>query len=232
MSPKDLLLVVEDDVLLAPAICELLTFKGFDVLIADTAEKALDLIRQYHPDLVVLDLGLPDMDGLEVIEIARQFSNVPIVILTAREKSTDKVTGLKAGADDYVAKPFDLDELEARIVAVLRRTRAPGINRKATDVVNYAGLRIDYSRHEVAINGTPVHLTPIEFRLLSKFSQHPNEVLPHNFLLGNVWGPGYEDDVHILRATIWRLRQKIEYAPDAPVCIVSKPGVGYTLNVP
>jgi two-component system KDP operon response regulator KdpE len=202
---------------------------GYDVLVANDGVQALEQVQAYQPDLILLDLGLPHMNGYEVLERVRQTSDVPVIVLTALDTEDDKVKALMMGADDYVAKPFGNRELQARIISVLRRVR-PNVepHRRDTNYVN-GGLRIDLLTRTVTVDGTTVHLTPTEYRLLVTMSENTNRVMAHDYLLSNVWGAEYADDVHILRATIWRLRQKIEQDPASPIYIVNEPGIGYRL---
>ncbi len=202
---------------------------GYDVLVANDGVQAMEQVQAYQPDLILLDLGLPHMNGYEVLQRVRETSDVPVIVLTALDTEDDKVKALMMGADDYIAKPFGNRELQARIVSVLRRVR-PNTepHRRETHYVN-GGLQIDLLTRTVTVEGATVHLTPTEYRLLVTMSENTNRVLAHDYLLSNVWGAEYADDVHILRATIWRLRQKIEQDPASPIYIVNEPGIGYRL---
>lgn len=226
---RPLVLTVEDESRISRYLRSSLQMAGYDVLVANDGVQALEQVQAYQPDLILLDLGLPHMNGYEVLERVRQTSDVPVIVLTALDTEDDKVKALMMGADDYVAKPFGNRELQARIISVLRRVR-PNVepHRRDTNYVN-GGLRIDLLTRTVTVDGTTVHLTPTEYRLLVTMSENTNRVMAHDYLLSNVWGAEYADDVHILRATIWRLRQKIEQDPASPIYIVNEPGIGYRL---
>jgi len=179
-------------------------------------------------DMVLLDLGLPGLNGFDVLARLRQVSDVPVIIVTAWEEEDNKVRGLEMGADDYLTKPFGRRELLARIQAVLRRYHSAP--RPADAGVFESGqLRVDLGMRRVTVAGNEAHLTPTEYGLLVEFISHPGRVLLHSYLLSTVWGPEYRDDVTILRASIYRLRQKIEADPAHPQIIRSEPGVGYLL---
>jgi two-component system KDP operon response regulator KdpE len=198
----------------------------YTVQTAATGAEGLKLTVETAPDLVLLDLGLPDMDGLEVLRQLRLQSDAPVIIITARDDEESMVSGLRLGADDYLTKPFSGRALQARIEAVLRRYRAtPSANKS---VEYHSGpLCVDAVNRQVTLDGKPVHLTPIEFSLLTEFIRCPGRVRLPSDLLTAVWGPEYRDDVTILRATIYRLRQKIEPDPSSPQFIRTEPGVGY-----
>jgi DNA-binding response OmpR family regulator len=184
----------------------------------------------HSPDLVLLDLGLPDMDGLEVLRQLRRLTDMPVIIITARDDEESMVAGLNLGADDYLTKPFSGRALQARIDAVLRRYRA--VAPRLMDKTSYqsGSLFVDVPNRQVTLDGQPVYLTPVEFSLLAEFICCPNQVRLHSDLLTAVWGPEYRDDVTILRATIYRLRQKIEPNPADPTFIRTEPGVGYVFS--
>lgn len=179
----------------------------------------------YKPDVIILDLGLPDMDGLEVIKQLREWSSTPIIILSVREHENDKINALDAGADDYVTKPFSMGELLARIRAALRhRAGTP------EDPVFYFGdLRIDLARRRVTVDDKEVKLTPTEYELLKNLALNAGKVLTHKQLLRAVWGPPYENEIHYLRVYIAQLRRKIEADPSRPRHLITEPGVGYRL---
>jgi two-component system, OmpR family, KDP operon response regulator KdpE len=229
MRARPLLLVVEDEVRVSRYLRSSLQMLSYDVLVAEDGVKALELVQGNLPDLMLLDLRLPRMNGFEVLENVRRQFDMPIIVLTANAAEDDKVKALMMGADDYLTKPFGTRELQARIVAVMRRYRPaePTATRDAT----YAngGLRIDYATRLVTVDDTSIHLTPTEYRLLLNLAENTNRVLTHDYLLSHVWGVEYSEDVHILRATIWRLRQKIEKDPTNPIYILNEPGIGYRL---
>jgi two-component system KDP operon response regulator KdpE len=178
---------------------------------------------------MLLDLRLPRMSGFEVLENVRRQFDMPVIVLTANVQEDDKVKALMMGADDYLTKPFGTRELQARIVAVMRRYRPaePQATREA--VYSNGGLHIDYGTRLVTVDQLSIHLTPTEYRLLLNLAENTNRVLTHDYLLSHVWGVEYSEDVHILRATIWRLRQKIEKDPTSPIYILNEPGIGYRL---
>ena len=227
---RPLVLTVEDESRIARYLRSSLQMAGYDVLVAADGVQALEQVKSNHFDLILLDLGLPHLDGFGVLARIRETSDVPIVVVTARDSEDDKVKALMAGADDYVTKPFGTRELQARLVAVLRRTHSyeSAVEKKEPVYIN-GELRIDVQTRRVLIHEQSVHLTPTEYRLLLIFCENLNRVLTHDYLLANVWGTEYSQDVHILRATIWRLRQKIERDPSLPLYILNEPGVGYRM---
>ncbi|MBX3066220.1 MAG: response regulator transcription factor [Anaerolineae bacterium] len=229
MRARPLLLVVEDEIRVSRYLRSSLQMLGYDVLVAEDGVKALELVQGNMPDLMLLDLRLPRMNGFEVLENVRRQFDMPIIVLTANAAEDDKVKALMMGADDYLTKPFGTRELQARIVAVMRRYRPaePPATRDA--VYMNGGLKIDYATRLVTVDGNSIHLTPTEYRLLLNLAENTNRVLTHDYLLSHVWGVEYSEDVHILRATIWRLRQKIEEDPTNPVYILNEPGIGYRL---
>lgn len=226
---RPLILTVEDESRISRYLRSSLQMAGYDVLVANDGVQALEQVQAYQPDLILLDLGLPHMHGYEVLERVRQQSEVPVIVLTALDTEDDKVKALMMGADDYLAKPFGNRELQARIVSVLRRTRQVEKMPERESSYTNGGLHIDMLTRSVTVDSDAVHLTPTEYRLLITMSENTNRVLTHDYLLANVWGVEYTDDVHILRATIWRLRQKIEKDPGTPIYIMNEPGVGYRL---
>jgi two-component system KDP operon response regulator KdpE len=218
------ILIVDDEPNIVATVSPLLRSRGYDVLSAVSGRGGLDAVERDRPDLIVLDLGLPDIDGIEVCRQLRQLSKVPIVVLSARGAEGDKVAALDAGADDYVTKPFGAEELLARIRAVLRRgdTAAPG----AGPIVR-GGLVIDRDRFRVLRDGEEVRLTPKEFELLTYLVLHAGRVLTHRTLLRAIWGPHAADQPEHLRVLIGSLRKKIEPDPSSPRYILTEPWVGY-----
>jgi DNA-binding response OmpR family regulator len=204
-----------------------LTRRGYHVLLAGDGLRALDLVEQGSPDLVVLDLRLPDMDGYEVCRRIREVSSVPVIMLTARAEEQDKVRGLRNGADDYVTKPFSAEELLARVEAVLRRSE--GAHGPEVATFECDGLRIDFGERRVSVDGHEVELTASEYKLLSQLAANAGRVLVHDELLRRVWGAGYEGASELLHTAIRRLRRKIEADPAQPRYIVTKRGIGYLL---
>ena len=198
---------------------------GFDVLTAETGEDALDTIPLTRPDVILLDLTLPGIDGLDVVRQLREWSTIPIIVLSAREGERDKVRALDLGADDYLTKPFGMDELLARIRVALRH--AAHLTTGNEPIFRDGGLVIDLARRVVSIDDTEVHLTPTEYGLLRELTANAGKVMTHHHLLGHVWGPASVDDSQYLRTYINQLRKKIERDPAHPQRIINEPGIGY-----
>lgn len=230
MESKATLLLVDDDVTLLKALEMYLVRAGYTVHTAGNGTEALRQLYELRPDLIVLDVMMPQMDGWETCRRIREMSTVPIIMLTARGQEADRVMGLKLGADDYVAKPFSLKELEARIEAILRRTRKNQEN-KTTSKVYYVtdDLVIDSERYEVWRKGKRVELTSTESRLLFYLAENAGRVLSHRQILEKVWGPEYADNLDYTKLFIWRLRQKIEDDPNHPRYILTERGIGYRM---
>jgi two-component system KDP operon response regulator KdpE len=218
------ILVVDDEPNIIGTIAPLLRARGYEVLSAMSGRAALDALDRDKPDLIVLDLGLPDIDGVEVCRRIREGSGVPILVLSARGAEGDKVNALDAGADDYVTKPFGTEELLARIRAALRRIDSPV---PASEPIVRGGLVIDRERFRVMRDGEELRLTPKEFELLSYMAQHPGRVLTHRALLKAIWGPHATDQPEHLRVLVGALRKKIEPNPSTPKYILTEPWVGY-----
>jgi two-component system KDP operon response regulator KdpE len=218
------ILIIDDEPNIVATVSPLLRARGYDVLSAMSGRSGLDHVERDKPDLVVLDLGLPDLDGVDVCRQLRQVSNVPIVVLSARGGEGDKVAALDAGADDYVTKPFGPEELLARIRAALRRSDNPAAT---TGPLVRGELVIDRDRFRVLRDGEEVRLTPKEFELLTYFAQHPGRVLTHRALLKAIWGPHATGQPEHLRVLIGSLRKKIEPDPSTPRYILTEPWVGY-----
>jgi len=216
--------VVEDDKQIRRFVRSTLESEGCQVFEADAARRGLVEAATRKPDLVVLDLGLPDIDGLDFIRDLRSWSEVPIIVLSARSTEADKVTALDAGADDYLEKPFGVGELVARVRALLRR-HARGADGSAQ--VAFGGVTVDLSRRSVLRDGEPVHLTALEYRLLSQLLANAGKVLTHRHLLREVWGPSFVESNHYVRIYVARLRQKLEADPAQPRHILTETGVGY-----
>ncbi len=228
MSHGARILVVDDEPQLLRSLRTTLAAHGYDVQTATTGEEALDLLAARLPDLVVLDLVLPGLSGLAVCQELRARAPVPILILSARGDERDKVAALDAGADDYLTKPFGVNELLARIRAALRR--AAGARGPST-VVESGDLRIDVDRRVVTRGGAEVRLTPTEFDLLKALVANAGRVLTHGYLLRVVWGPQYDGESQLVRVFIGQLRRKIERDPARPAHIVTEPGVGYRFRI-
>ena len=222
MPPK--ILVVDDEPNILATLGPLLRARGYDVLTAMTGRAAVQTVERDTPDLIVLDLGLPDIDGVEVCRIVRETHNVPIVVLSARGAEGDKVRALDLGADDYVTKPFGAEELLARIRAALRRSDAPP---PASEPIVRGNLVIDRERFRVLRDGDEVRLTPKEFELLTFLAQHPGRVLTHRTILRAIWGPNAVDQPEHLRVLVGALRKKLEANPASPQYILTEPWVGY-----
>src|SRR4029077_16988496 len=220
------LLIVDDEPNLRHSLSYALRQEGYEVATAEDGERALDMFRSGKPDLVVLDVMLPKMDGLAVCRAIRRESDIPVIMLTARSSELDTVVGLEVGAEDYLAKPFSTVELIARIRAALRRAAAPRGTAGAGDV-DSAGLRIDVGRHEVTVDGHAVELKPREFDLLRFLAGHPGQVFARNQLLASVWGLDYSGDSRPVDTHVKTLRERLGDAPDAPRWIETVRGVGY-----
>jgi two-component system, OmpR family, KDP operon response regulator KdpE len=221
-------LVVDDELQIIRGLKVILRNAGFRVETAATKGEALDALAARPPDAMVLDLILPDGSGVEVCEEVRSWSSLPIIVLSAVGDEREKVRALDAGADDYVTKPFSSEELTARLRAVLRRS-AEG---SSSPVVAVGDLQIDLADRSVVRGGRDVHMTPIEFDLLKVLAQHRGKLVTHRQLLREVWGPGYQDELHYLRVHIAHIRAKIEPDPSRPRFLVTDPGVGYRLREP
>jgi two-component system KDP operon response regulator KdpE len=217
-------LVVDDEPQILRFLQPALETSGYAVLHAETGREALRIVANLAPDLIILDLGLPDMDGKEVLQQARKFSTAPIVILSARDRETEKIEALDLGADDYVEKPFAVGELLARLRVALRRGRGEVEERK---LLQAEGLVIDRERRLVSRNGQAIKLTPREYDLLALLAQNAGRVMTHGHILTAVWGPAHKTDIQYLRVFCGRLRAKIERDPSEPVLIQTESGVGY-----
>ena len=221
------ILVVEDEMKIARLVRDYLQHAGFDVLVAGDGESALSSVRGAKPDLVVLDLGLPGRDGLDVTREIRRTSNLPIVILTARGEEADRIVGLELGADDYVVKPFSPRELVARIRAVLRRTDSAGSGAGGREVLRAADVEVDLPRMRVAVAGRPVELTPTEFELLAALVREPGRVFTRGQLLEALHGVAFESYERAVDAHVKNIRRKIEPEPGHPRYLLTVHGVGY-----
>jgi two-component system KDP operon response regulator KdpE len=228
MSAPDMpgkVLVVEDEAEIRRFIRLSLQAESLDVAEADGVARGLIEAGTQRPDLVVLDLGLPDGDGIDFIRGLRAWSEIPIIVLSARTTETDKIAALDAGADDYLVKPFGTGELLARVRAQLRRH--PRANAEVPSVLEFGDVRIDLVRRSVERGSAALHLTPIEYRLLTHLASHPNRVLTHRQLLRAVWGPSHSEDTHYVRVYMGHLRAKLEADPSQPQHLITELGVGY-----
>jgi len=223
-------LVVEDDREIRTLIQSALGVEGFEVQTAVSVSEASALLQHARPDVVLLDLGLPDGDGIELVLKVRKLGTLPILVISARHQETEKVKLLDAGADDYLTKPFSVSELLARIRVALRH-RGTALSPAATLHEN-GGLRVDLEKRLVAVNGEAVHLTPTEYKLLARLVRSAGKVVTHRQLLTDVWGPEYTEHTHYLRLYMGQLRAKIEHDPADPQHILTETGVGYRLAAP
>ncbi|MFN7009895.1 MAG: response regulator [Allorhizobium sp.] len=223
------ILVVDDEPQIQRFLKPSLTAAGYEVVEAATGAEALKAVATRAPDLVILDLGLPDMDGKEVIASLRGWSDIPVIILSARDREAEKIVALDLGADDYVEKPFGIGELTARIRTALRHR---GRSEAIPTAMTVDDLKIDPVRRLVSRGGEPVHLTPKEYDLLLLLARHAGRVVTHKTLLTTIWGPAHGDDLHYLRVFIGQLRQKIERDPTQPRIVRTEPGVGYRMTEP
>ena len=223
---RDRILVVDDELRYVRAIQINLEASGYQVLTAYDGQGAIDLAATGQPDLMVLDIRMPDMDGYQVCRRVREFSAVPIIMLTALAEDADKVKGLDVGADDYVTKPFSADELLARVRAVLRRV---DLSERPSPTPGFetGDLVVDLSQQRVFVRGQEVHLTSTEYRLLRELVSGAGRILTPGYLLEEVWGPGYREDTHLVWQAIHRLRQKLEPDPKSPQYIQTRSGIGY-----
>ena len=230
-TKKTTILVVDDDVQLLKIVSHNLQAEGYQVLAVRDGAQALQAIEREAPALVLLDVMLPGMDGFQVLQRVREVSAVPIIMITARGRGQDKVKGLDLGADDYLTKPFRVDELLARVRAVLRRAQfTPNGHVQSLGAATTIGeLTIDYAQHRVTKAGREVALTPTEYRILAYLAQHAGRVVTQDLLLEHVWGIEYVGEGHMLRVNITRLRRKLETDPSHPRYLLTRPGIGYFL---
>lgn len=225
-EPKSRILVVDAEGAIRRFLRTSLSARGHTIFEAGSGQEALSAVVADRPEVIILDLGLPDMDGVDVVRQLREWSQIPIIILSVRDREADKIHALDAGADDYLTKPFGLGELMARLRAALRRA-----SRTSAEPVFTAGeLEVDLRRRVVTVAGEEVRLTPTEYDLLRALVMEAGKVLTHRYLLRQVWGPVHEKDVHLLRVNISNLRQKLEPEPARRRHIITEPGVGYRLR--
>lgn len=230
-AKKTTILTADDDPQLLRLVMRNLQLEGYDVLVASDGKQALEQIEAHQPDLVLLDVMMPKMDGFTVCQRVREFSSVPVIIVTARGQDQDKVRGLDIGADDYLTKPFSVDELLARVRAVLRRAQFLANDRTATIRTTTIGdLTIDFTQHMVTMAGREIILTPTEYRIISYLAQNTGRVVTQDLLLEHVWGAEYIGESHMLQVNINRLRRKLEADPTHPHYILTKVGIGYLLS--
>lgn len=223
------LLVVEDDAPVRNLITTTLKANAYRFMTAATGESAVMAAATANPDIILLDLGLPDMDGVEVITRIRSWSNVPILVLSARNESSDKIDALDAGADDYLTKPFSVDELLARLRVIQRRITMMQVNTPQQSVYINGALRIDYGSGCAYMHDAELHLTPIEYKLLCLLAQNTGKVLTHKYITQSIWGSGWENNVASLRVFMATLRKKLESSPEIPQYIQTHVGIGYRM---
>ncbi len=225
------ILLIADDRVLRSFLRSALELRGYQLAEANCGEDGLTLLAQRTPEIILLDPALPDMDGLHLLERLRHGTTIPILVLSSRDKERDKVAALDAGADDYLTKPFGVDELLARVRAIARRYRQTALPTEP-DLLQFDNLEIDFARRSVLRDGEAIHLTPTEYRLLETLIRHEGKVMPHHELLGEIWGPDRQHDVQHLRVYISQLRRRIEKDPANPVWLQNVSGVGYRFMIP
>jgi two-component system KDP operon response regulator KdpE len=230
-EPLPAVLVIEDDPQIRRFLRATLPAHGYRVIEAETGGEGLTQAASRTPDVILLDLGLPDMDGLDVVTRLREWSSIPVIVLTARGLERDKVTALDAGADDYLTKPFGVEELLARLRVALRHARM-AVTGQLDPLITVGSLQIDLAGHHLLVDGAEVHLTPTEFKLLALLARHLGRVVTHRQLLVEVWGPNAATSSHYLRVQMHSLRRKIERVPARPRYLTTEPGVGYRLRDP
>jgi len=225
-STPRLVLVVDDEARMRRFIRMNMELEGYQIIEADNGVEALEQIRQHTPDLVIMDVMMPEMDGFETMKLLREISTVPVILLTVKSDEEDIIQGLGLGADDYITKPFSPRELVSRVAAVLRRAEWPAPPPRTVLKIDDR-LAVDFNRHQVIVNGERIDLRPTEYRLLNHLIQNAGWVVPHETLLAKVWGYEYRDETHYLRLYINYLRKKIEEDPANPRYILTERGVGY-----
>ncbi len=232
MKIKDKVLIVEDEQSISNFISMILNANNYDTMTVRTGEEALTMISSHCPDLIVLDLGLPDMDGMEVLRSVRKWSNLPVVVVSARTREQDKVEALDCGADDYLVKPFGTSELLARIRAAIRHTRTNLTNSDIAQSGKFTTgeLVIDYDKHHVLLRGENAHLTVNEYKIVALLGKYAGKVLTYDFIIRELWGPKARPDNQILRVNMANIRRKIEDNPGQPRYIFTEVGVGYRMR--
>lgn len=231
MTIRDKILVVEDEKSISGFIKAILTTNGFDVIVAHTGAEAFSMISSHCPDLVVLDLGLPDIDGMGIIEAVRDWTQIPIIVVSARSYERDKVEALEKGADDYITKPFSAGELLARVRVAIRHTRAGMGNSALVSSGKFISgeLTIDYDKHQVLIAGENAHLTQNEYKIVALLGKCAGKVLTYDFIMKELWGPQSKGSNQILRVNMANIRRKIEKNPAEPKYIFTEVGIGYRM---
>jgi two-component system KDP operon response regulator KdpE len=229
MDSKPTVLIIEDEEAISNFISAVLTSNQYQVIKAKTGKEGLSLFTSHIPDLILLDLGLPDMDGVEILKNIRSWSKIPIIVVSARGHEREKVAALDLGADDYIVKPFGTPELLARIRTAMRHSlEAASLSGKDVDQFTVGNLEINYSKRLVFREGEPIHLTPIEYKILVLLSRNAGKVLTHDFIIREIWGI-YTDESHTLRVNMANIRRKLEANPGNPQYILTEMGVGYRM---
>ena len=229
MLNKVKIMIIEDEDAISNFIATTLKANTYAPLVAKTASEALSMIPSHCPDLILLDLGLPDMDGIEILKKIREWSSTPVIVVSARGEESDKVEALDLGADDYIAKPFGTSELLARIRTALRHSMKNSTGVNATEVFRTKGLMIDFDKRLVSVDGKDVHLTQIEFKIVSLLAKSAGRVLTYDFIITELWGPYAVKDNQILRVNMANIRRKLEKNPASPEYIFTEVGVGYRM---
>lgn len=230
MNSKITILLIEDEASISKLISKLLTSQNYKVLSTASAKDGLSIITSHCPDVVILDLGLPDMDGLDVLRQVRSWSSLPIIVVSARTQEKEKVLALDLGADDYISKPFGNAELLARVRTVIRHSNKLNTTAPLYKRPYYAkGLKIDFEKHLVTVNDVPVHLTQIEFKIISLLAQNSGSVITYSNIISNIWGPYVDDNNRILRVNMANIRRKIEPSPSEPQYLFTEVGIGYRM---
>lgn len=234
MEIKDRILVVEDDKRISSFFKTVLESNRYDVIMASTGSEAYSLITSQCPDLVILDLGLPDMDGMNILQSVREWSSMPVIVVSARTHEKDKVEALDLGADDYITKPFGTSELLARIRTAIRHSRAAFLNQGGAPTGTFVsgGLTIDYDKHRVFVDGTDAGLTQNEYKIVSLLGKYAGKVMTYDSIIKEIWGPNMKNDNRILRVNMANIRRKIEKNPAEPQYIFTEVGVGYRIVEP
>ena len=234
MEIKDRVLVVEDDKRISNFIKTVLEANNYDVIVAQTGAEAYSMVTSQCPDVVILDLGLPDMDGMKILQGVREWSAMPVIVVSARTHERDKVEALDLGADDYITKPFGTSELLARIRTAIRHTRSGIPNQPGgqTGVFKSGGLTIDYDKHRVFIAGVDAGLTQNEYKIVSLLGKYAGKVMTYDYIIKEIWGPNMKNDNRILRVNMANIRRKIEKNPAEPQYIFTEVGVGYRIVEP
>lgn len=230
MSIKPLVLIIEDEDAICNFIKAVLNSNGYQVFKASTGKEGISMTASYSPDVILLDLGLPDIDGVEVLKSIRQWSKIPVVVVSARGLEREKVEALDLGADDYIVKPFGTSELLARIRTALRHSpKSMGGESGGAEKIAIGELEIDFGKRTVLISGKTLHLTPVEYKILALLAKNAGKVLTHDYIMKEVWGP-YTSDSHTLRVNMANIRRKLEENPADPKYIVTEVGVGYRMT--